>query len=69
MKEGDGMNWEKVFEIEYEFYEEVLDYINSGSKPRDEEKEICYKAYAAVQDYRKILQQIEKENAPGGANT
>lgn len=63
------MNWEKVFEMEYEFYEEVVDYINSGSEPRDEEKETCYKAYAAVQEYRMFLQQKEKENAPGGTNT
>lgn len=63
------MNWEKVFEMEHEFYEEVFDYINRGSKPRDEEKETCYKAYAAVQEYRRFLQQKEKENTPGGANT
>lgn len=63
------MNWKKVFEIEYELYKEVVDYIKSGSKPRDEEKETCCKAYAAVQEYRKFLQQKEKENAPGGANT
>lgn len=69
MKEGDGMNSRRIFEIEVELHEEVVDYINRGSEPRDEEKEACYKAYAAVQDYRMFLQKKEKENASGGTNT
>lgn len=63
------MNSRRIFEIEVELHEEVVDYINRGSEPRDEEKEACYKAYSAVLDYRMFLQKKEKENAPGGANT
>lgn len=61
------MNWEKVYEIEYELYKECEDYIQRGSEPKDEEMEACVKAFEAVQQYRIILQ--KKENAPGGANT
>ena len=63
------MNSRRIFEIEVELHEEVVDYINRGSEPRNEEKEACYKAYAAVQGYRMFLQKKEKENAPGGTNT
>lgn len=65
----DAVNSRRIFEIELKLYEEVVDYINRGSEPRDEEKEACYKAYAAVQDYRMFLQKKEKENASGGTST
>lgn len=63
------MNSSRIFEIELELHEEVMDYIDRGSEPRDEEKEACYKAFETVQEYRMFLQKKEKENAPGGTNT
>lgn len=57
------MNSKRAFKIEWELYEECREYLECGSKPRDEIMEACYKAYAAVQEYRKTLQKEEARRA------
>jgi hypothetical protein len=54
------MDWTDIFEIELQFYDTCKDYIEGGSTPKDEEMEACYKAFAAVQDYRSLVQENEK---------
>lgn len=55
------MNRKRVFEIELEFYEECKEYIERGSEPRDEIMEACYRAYAAIQEYGRIMKEKEGE--------
>lgn len=54
------MNWKDIFEIEKQLWSVCEDYIEGGSAPKDEEMEACYKAYAAVWEYRNLLQEKEK---------
>ena len=63
------MNADKVLQIELDLYEACEDYITNGSEPKDEVMEACYKAFAAVQEYRILLRKKEKENASGGTST
>lgn len=57
------MNSERAFKIELELYEECEAYIVHGSEPRNEIMEACFRAFEAVQDYRKILKKEEARRA------
>lgn len=59
------MDWTDIFEIELQLYDTCKDYIEGGSTPKDEEMEACYKAFAAVQDYRSLVQEKEKVRRAG----
>ena len=63
------MDRKTLFDMECELMNECEDYIQRGSEPKDEVMEACYKAFAAVQEYRILLRKKEQENAPGDANT
>lgn len=59
------MDWKDVFEMEKQLWSVCEDYIEGGSTPKDEEMEACYKAFAAVQDYRSLVQEKEKVRRAG----
>ena len=57
------MNSKRALEIELELYEECQAYIVHGTEPRDETMEACFRAFEAVQDYRKVLKKEEARRA------
>lgn len=59
------MDWTDIVEIELQLYDTCKDYIERGGTPKDEEMEACYKAFAAVQDYRSLAQEKEKVRRAG----
>lgn len=57
------MNSKRAFEIELKLFRECEEYIKNNSSPKDEIMEACVKAYCAVQEYRKLLQEKDKEES------
>lgn len=53
------MNSRRAFEIEKSLFRDCEKYIENRSTPKDEAMEACVKAFGAVQEYRKILQEKE----------
>ena len=53
------MEFKTIREIENILYEECKDFLDMKG-PETEEMEACYKAFAAVQDYRSLVQENEK---------
>lgn len=55
------MTKERAFEIECELLEECGEYIDGGSKPKNDLMEACVNVFMAVQDYRREIEKVRRE--------